>query len=248
MPRLSVVIPVYNEERYLEALVDAVEAVPIDKELIVVDDGSTDASIRIMRETLLKRYSNITYLQHEKNAGKGSAIRTGIARSTGDIVLIQDADLEYDPNDFLAILEKFKDPAVTVVYGTRFRHMPSRVYLRLWFENHFCGAKHEIKKFHLYFGVRSLNLLTWLLYGAVVSDEATCYKAFRRGLLASIPLRCRGFEFCPEITAKVLKRGHKIHEVPISYHPRTAIEGKKLNWKHGIEAIATLIRHRFTDR
>lgn len=247
MPLLSVVIPVFNEERYVEALVDAVEAVPIDKELIVVDDGSTDASVRIVRESLLKRYSNIVYLQHEKNSGKGSAIRTGIARATGEIVLIQDADLEYDPNDFLPIVEKFKDPAVTAVYGTRFRHMPSRVYLKLWFENHFLGKNHEIKKFHLYFGVRSLNLLTWILYGAVVTDEATCYKAFRRGLLISVPLRCRGFEFCPEITAKILKRKQRIYEVPITYHPRTAIEGKKLNWRHGIEAIWTLIKYRFTD-
>ena len=125
--------------------------------------------------------------------------------------------------------------------------MPPPVYFKRWIQNHFADGRHEIKKFHLYFGVQFLNLLTRLLYGGSVSDEATCYKAFRRTLLQTLPLRCRGFEFCPEMTAKVLKRGHTIHEVPVAYHPRSPMEGKKLNWRHGIEAIVTLIKHRFTD-
>jgi dolichol-phosphate mannosyltransferase len=242
---LSVIIPVFNEERYLEALIDAVQAVPLNKELIVVDDGSSDDSVNIMRDRLLKRYTNIIFLQHPSNMGKGTAIRTGIRRAQGDIVMIQDADLEYDPNDFVPMLKEFEDPRVQVVYGTRFRNLTPKVFLKRWYENKFNGKDHEIKLFHLYFGVQLLNVLTRLLYGAVITDEATCYKAFRRPILTGVTLHCKGFEFCPEITAKLLKQGHEIHEVPIAYHPRLAIEGKKLNWRHGIEAIATLVKYRF---
>lgn len=242
--KLSVIIPVYNEKDTVVELIELTKAVPVEKEIIVIDDGSSDGT----KELLRSRYANdktVHLLHHERNAGKGSAIRTGISAVRGDIVIVQDADLEYDPQDFLPILKKFDEPGVQVVYGTRFRDMRWRIFIRQWTQNHFFGAHHEIKQFHLYFGVQLLNVLSNVLYGAGITDEATCYKAFRREVLTQTKLRCTGFEFCPEVTAKVRKAGHKIYEVPISYHPRSAIEGKKLNWRHGIQAIWTLVKYRF---
>ena len=244
--KLSVIIPVYNEKDTVAELIEITRAVPVEKEIIVIDDGSTDGT----RELLRNKYQDqagVKLLFHEKNSGKGSAIRTGISRASGDIVIIQDADLEYDPRDFLPILEKFDAAKADVVYGTRFHGVRRRDFIRQWIQNHFFGAHHEIKRFHLFFGIQGLNFLTNVLYGAGITDEATCYKAFRREALARIHLRCKGFEFCPEITAKARKAGYKIHEVPISYHPRSAMEGKKLNWRHGVQAIWTLIKYRFVD-
>lgn len=244
--KLSIIIPVYNEKDTVLELIDRTEAVPVEKEIVVVDDGSFDGT----RDLLTGRYGNdpsVKLLFHEKNKGKGSAIRTGIAAVTGDIVIVQDADLEYDPQDFLPILKKFGEPGVEVVYGTRFEGVSRLDFIRKWFQNRFFGAHHEIKRFHLFFGIQFLNILANVLYGAGITDEATCYKAFRRPVLAKIPLHCTGFEFCPEVTAKVRKAGHKIHEVPISYHPRSTQEGKKLNWRHGVEAIWTLLKYRFVD-
>ena len=246
MNKISIVIPVYNEQPTIERIIGVVRAVNIHKEIIVVDDGSSDGT----RELILEKYSampGLKLLFHEKNTGKGSAIRTGIAQATGDILIIQDADLEYDPQDFFPILKKFEDKKIDVVYGTRFHGVSWLDFIKKWVQNRFFGAHHEIKSFHLFFGIQLLNLLANVLYDAKITDEATCYKAFRREVLKKIPLKCIGFEFCPEITAKVRKAGYKIHEVPISYHPRSAMEGKKLNWRHGIEAIWTLIKYRFTD-
>ncbi len=244
--KLSVIIPVYNEKDTVLELIDKTEAVPVKKEIVVVDDGSTDGT----RDLLKRRYGSdaeVKLLFHDKNRGKGSAIRTGIAQATGDIVIVQDADLEYDPQDFLPILKKFEEAKADVVYGTRFQGVSRIDFVKKWFQNRFFGAHHEIKRFHLFFGIQSLNVLANVLYGAGITDEATCYKAFRREVLEKIKLKCTGFEFCPEITAKVRKAGYKIYEVPISYHPRSTMEGKKLNWRHGVEAIWTLIKYRFTD-
>ena len=244
--KLSVIIPVYNEKETVLELIERTRAVPVSKEIVVIDDGSADGTT----ELLHKRYDatpNIKLLFHKKNFGKGMAIRTGIAAAAGDIVIVQDADLEYDPKDFLPILEKFETTGADVVYGTRFQDVSRLDFIKKWLQNRFFGAKHEIKRFHLFFGIQILNILANAFYGAGITDEATCYKAFRREVLRRIPLRCTGFEFCPEITAKVRKAGYKIYEVPISYHPRSTMEGKKLNWRHGVEAIWTLIKYRFIN-
>lgn len=244
--KLSVVIPVYNEKDTVVEIIERTRAVPVDKEIVVVDDGSTDGT----KLLLLNRYVDdpvVKLVCHGKNAGKGSAIRTGLEMVSGDIVIVQDADLEYDPQDFIPILKKFEDKDVSVVYGTRFLGMNAAHYLRLWLANKFLGRKNEIKQFHLYFGVQLLNVMANVLYGAGITDEATCYKAFRGQLITGLHLRCRSFEFCPEVTAKVRKAGYRIHEVPIAYHPRSAVEGKKLNAWHGIEAVWTLLKYRFSD-
>ncbi len=245
-PLLSVLVPLYNEKDTLRELLRRVlEAAPADKEVILIDDGSTDGSREILKNEIERRYPNVHIVYHEKNQGKGTAIRSGLKAASGDIVIIQDADLEYDPQDFQVILREF-DKGAEVVYGTRFKHDRVRIFLWHWLQNRF-GAHHRIKRIHHYLGVRFLNRLTNLLYGTNITDEATCYKAFRRALLSSLDLQCRGFEFCPEVTAKIRKKGVTITEVPISYTPRTEKSGKKLNWKHGIEAIWTLIKYRFID-
>lgn len=244
--KLSVIIPVYNEKETVLTLIRITQAVPIEKEIIVVDDGSSDGT----RELIKKEYEGVAGVKlyfHEKNCGKGSAIRTGIAQAKGDIVIVQDADLEYDPQDFIPIVKKFDEVGADVVYGTRFQGVSRLDFIKKWIQNRFFGARHEIKRFHLFFGIQTLNVLANVLYGAQITDEATCYKAFRREVLAAIPLECTGFEFCPEVTAKVRKKGYKIHEVPISYHPRSTQEGKKLNWRHGVEAIWTLLKYRWRD-
>lgn len=244
--KLSVIIPVYNEKDTIKQLVDRVEAVNIDKEIIIVDDGSTDETRKRIYD-LYEGKEGFKTFYHEKNMGKGAAIRTGLGHVSGDIVLIQDADLEYDPQDYLVIAAAFDDPLVDVVYGTRFKDFKKSLFLRQWFEKRFLGKKHEIKRFHHYFGIQALNVLVNVLYATNITDEATCYKAFRKEVLKRIHLRCTGFEFCPEVTAKIRKAGYKITEVPISYRPRSHEEGKKLNWKHGVEAITTLVKYRFVD-
>ncbi len=245
-PKLSVIIPVYNEKDTVAELVELTRAVPVGKEIIIVDDGSQDGTNKLL-QALYENDRIVKLFFHEKNQGKGSAIRTGIAKAAGVILIVQDADLEYDPKDFLSILKIFDETPAQVVYGTRFQGVSRIDFVKKWIHNYFFGAHHEIKRFHLFFGIQMLNFLVNLLYGADITDEATCYKAFRREVITKIKLRCTGFEFCPEVTAKVCKAGYKIYEVPISYHPRSAREGKKLNWRHGVEAILTLIKYRFVD-
>ncbi len=246
MSKLSVLIPIYNEKGTLRELIRRVQDVPIDKEIILIDDFSTDGSREIIEREIKNSASNIKVVLHDKNRGKGFAIRSGLKKAEGDIVIIQDADLEYDPKDFITMCKPFEDKNVKVVYGARFTNYSSGRFLKLWLQN-LTGAKHEIKRFHHFFGIRFLNILTNLLYNAGITDEATCYKAFRSEVLTGISLDCTGFEFCPEVTAKVRKAGHRIVEVPISYHPRTRESGKKLSWRHGVEAIATLIKYRFVN-
>lgn len=245
--KLSVIIPVYNEAQNIEEVVRRVMSVPLEMEVVLVDDASNDATPKIIRERILSVHPAIKLETHAKNMGKGSAIRTGLKQATGDLVIIQDADLEYDPKDYIKIVRKFRDPAVQVVYGTRFWGINKYLFIWHWFCNRFLGAHYEIRYLHHFLGIQTLNLLANILYSANISDEATCYKVFRREVLDKFKLRCRGFEFCPEFTAKVRKAGYRIFEVPITYHPRSHKEGKKLNWRHGFEAIYTLIKYRFVD-
>jgi len=223
---VSVIVPVYNEAAHVDELLHAIHASPVKKEIIIVDDGSTDGT----REKLqaLAPADDVTIVFHEKNCGKGAAIRTALAYARGEYVLIQDSDLEYDPQDYPALLRPLEEGRANVVYGVR----PDRPERGLRF---FLGAK-------------LLTHLTNFLYGAGIHDEATCYKGVRRSLLARMQLECRRFEFCPEVTAKLCRMGEKIAEIPISYHPRSAVEGKKIRHSDGWQAIWTLIRYRFVPR
>jgi dolichol-phosphate mannosyltransferase len=223
---VSVIVPIYNEREHVDELLLAIQASPVSKEIVVVDDGSTDGT----REKLmaLPATEGMTVIFHERNCGKGAAVRTGLRYTRGEYVLIQDSDLEYDPQDYPALLRPLAEGKANVVYGVR----PDRPERGLRF----------------YLGAKFLTHLTNLLYGAGIHDEATCYKVFRRSLLANIPLRCRRFEFCPEVTAKLCRLGEKIWEVPISYKPRSRQQGKKLRPADGWLAIWTLIRFRFARR
>lgn len=223
---MSVIVPVFNEVLHLEELLQAVLASPVKKEVIIVDDGSTDGT----REKLLAlpQRDDVTIVFHERNCGKGASIRTALAYARGEYLLIQDSDLEYDPQDYPALIAPLQQGRANAVYGVR----PDRPERGLRF---FLGAK-------------LLTHLTNLLYGAGIHDEATCYKVFRRSLLGQLRLECRRFEFCPEVTSKLCRMGERIEEVPISYHPRSAEEGKKIRHSDGWLAIWTLIRYRFLPR
>ena len=240
------IVPVYNEGRNLQTIIKKVLAVPIDKELVIVDDGSTDNTPRL-RDYIVRLGPDVKWLTHPRNQGKGAAIRTGLKYATGELIIIQDADLEYDPADVVGMVAKFDDPSVSVVYGSRFQNVDRSRFVWHWFCNRFLGAHYEIRYLHHFVGILALNFLSNTLYGAGVTDEATCYKAFRREVFEKFELTCTGFEFCPEVTAKVRKAGYAISEVPISYHPRSKQEGKKLNWKHGFGAIFTLVKFYFVE-
>lgn len=230
--KLSIIIPCYNEHQNIEAVLEAVQAVDtgLQTEIIVVDDGSTDGTVELL-EAIRERIPEGELLKVHfsmLNSGKGFAIRIGLKYATGDIILIQDADLEYDPQDIPSVIAPIREGKADVVYGSRFMGSVENMAL----PNRICNA-----------------LLAWMatiLYGTRITDEATCYKAFRRDVLQNINLTCQRFEFCPEVTAKVLKRGAKLVEVPIRYKGRTVAEGKKISWKDGVEAIYTLLRYRFT--
>lgn len=199
----------------------------VEKEIIIVDDFSKDGT----REILKDLESKYKIIYHDKNQGKGLAIRTAIKRITGDWVIIQDADLEYDPNDYIKLLECAKKNDAQVVYGSRKAHIQEGVYSGIAFA----------------LGGIFVTRLTNFLYGTKITDEPTCYKMFKSSLLRSISLECKRFEFCPEVTAKIAKKGIKIYEVPINYYPRGKKEGKKINWRDGFEAIWTLIKYKFVN-
>lgn len=224
--KLSIIIPVYNENGTLRALLDRIRRVdlPVEREIIIIDDGSTDSTRSLVEG--LEADGEITACFHGQNHGKGAAVRTGIKRASGDIILIQDGDLEYDPADYPKLIQPIIDKKTRVVYGSRILGSDERSYHRY------------------YWGGRFLSFLTNLIYEINITDEPTCYKVFDAGLLKSLELESRGFEFCPEVTAKVSRLGEKITEAPISYAPRSMKEGKKIRWTDGLVAIWTLFRYR----
>lgn len=229
--KLSIVVPAYNESGTIEKVVDVISGLDINKELIIVNDGSTDETKAIL-EKLKKKYKDIMVI-HKKNGGKGTALREGFKYVTGEYTVVQDADFEYDPNDLITMLDFAIKNDADVIYGNRFA--TKRFFEGMDWKN-FIGNN------------VILPALASILYGQIIHDEATCYKMFKTDVLKSIPLVCDRFEFCPEVTAKVRKKGYKIYEVPILYFPRPMNAGKKLNaLKDGLEAIWTLIKYRFVN-
>jgi glycosyltransferase involved in cell wall biosynthesis len=208
--------------------VKRVREVGLAHEIIIVDDGSTDGTREVL-ETIDKG-DDLRIILHDHNQGKGAAVRTGFQNATGDVFLIQDADLEYDPREYPVLLKPIEEGVSKVVYGSRFLGGPRKA---MFFWNMIAN--------------RTLTLVTNILYNAILSDMETCYKVFRAELVRDIPLRSRRFDFEPEVTAKILKRGHRIYEVPISYNGREWDEGKKISWRDGVIALWTLIYYRFTD-
>ena len=221
--QLSVIIPVYNERATVSTLLQRVLAAPYEKEVIIVDDSSTDGTWEALHEPL---GPEVKLVRHPHNQGKGAALRTGLAHATGDVVLFQDADLEYDPQDYPRLVEPILQGEATVVYG-----------YRIW-------ERTGVVRPPSYYGNRFLTLVTNLLYGARLRDMEVCYKAFRADVVKGLALRAHRFEIEPEVTAKVLKAGHTITQVPISYRRRSIQEGKKIRWRDGLTALATLFRER----
>lgn len=230
--RLSIIIPVYNEGRTISAIINKVQEVPlknIEKELIVIDDFSTDNTKEILMNL---KGNNLKIFFHQKNQGKGAAIRTGLKHVTGDIILIQDADLEYDPSEYGKLLRPIIEDNKNVVYGTRLEYI-----------------KHNVKNMNrLHFiGNLFLTYITNLFYNAKITDMETGYKVFRKEVIDKINLKAKRFDFEPEITAKILKKGYKIYEVPITFKARKFDEGKKITWRDGIKALFYIIKYRFMD-
>jgi glycosyltransferase involved in cell wall biosynthesis len=230
--KLSIVIPVYNEERTIEPLVDKVRAVDVglSKEIIIVNDCSKDGT-RAALDRLAKQDPSLIIVHHEKNQGKGAALRTGFARATGDIVLIQDADLEYDPREYPRLLEPILDGHADVVYGSRF----------------IGGGPHRVLFFWHMVGNKFLTLLSNMMTNLNLTDMEVCYKVFRREVLQGIEIKENRFGFEVEITAKVARKRCRIYEVPVSYHGRTYEEGKKIGWKDGVRALWCILRYRLGD-
>lgn len=226
--KISILIPSYNEERTIQTLLERIDAVTLDKEIIIVDD-SIDGTKKILIEEA-KKHRNIRLIFPPAREGKGAAIRAGLPHVSGDIVIIQDADLEYDPQDYYRLIQPILAGETKVVYGSRFLDRRNR-------------HKYSLNLF----ATKLLSTLANALYGSRLTDEPTGYKVFKADVVKDITLACKGFEFCPEITAKVLKKGYKIIEVPIRYTPRTKEEGKKVNWKDGVIAIWTLLKYRIRD-
>ena len=226
-PLLSVLMPVYNERATVTEMVERVLAVPVRKELIVVDDASTDGSREILQQ--LAAQKGFTVLLQEKNQGKGAAVRRAIGAVTGDIVVIQDADLEYSPEEYPDLLDLIKKGKADAVFGSRFI------------------GRHRCFLFTHYLANLFLNLVTNILYNTTMTDMETCFKAVRGELLRSLPLSSNRFGIEPEITAKLFKREARVYEVPITYEGRDYAEGKKITWKDGFPALWALIKFRFRD-
>lgn len=229
---VSIIIPAYNEAGTIQQVLDRVVSVPLDyaRQIIIVDDGSSDGTCQVVNDWLQRNSRTaVQFIRHERNAGKGAAVRTGIAAATGDIVLIQDADLEYQPSDYPVLLEPIISGRATVVYGSRLdpRSRPSWISGRQWIAN------------------RVLTGLTNLLCRSRLTDMETCYKAFCRSVIKSLPLTAERFDIEPEITVKLLRAGHKIVEVPITYHGRDKAQGKKIKWHDGLHGIWAILKYRF---
>lgn len=227
--KVSVVIPVYNEEQTIRTIIEMVSAVqlPLQKEIIVVDDCSTDNTKEILEEIKRSDNNDLNIIRHEKNRGKGAALRSGFASAHGDILVIQDADLEYDPNEYRKLLEPILSGKADVVYGSRFMG----------------GEPHRVLFFWHYVGNKFLTILSNMFSNLNLTDMETCYKAFRRDILSQIEIRENRFGFEPEITAKIAKLDCRIYEIGISYSGRTYKEGKKINWKDGVWAVWCIIRY-----
>jgi len=223
--KLSVVIPIYNESATIEQLVSRVRAVPIDKELVIVDDGSTDGTADILR--ILSADADVRVFRHEANQGKGAALRTGFKEAVGDIVIVQDADLEYDPREYPRLIQPILDGKADVVFGSRFVGSES----------------HRVMYFWHYLGNRFLTLLSNCFTNLNLTDMEACYKVFRREVIQGIEIQESRFGFEPEITAKVAALGCPIYEVGISYSGRTYAEGKKIGWKDGASALWCVIKY-----
>jgi glycosyltransferase involved in cell wall biosynthesis len=249
--KLSVLIPCYNEIETIREIVDRVRSVQVivrvrdgkhggevlpdgtvevvlEKELLIVDDGSVDGTRELLPD--IDRFPDVFVYYHERNMGKGSAVRTAIEKATGDIMIVQDADLEYDPRDYPSLVQPILEGRAQVVYGSRFLGGPRRAM----FFSHMLGN-------------RFLTLVTNILYDTILSDMETCYKAFTRKVAEQLHLKSPGWGFDPEITAKILKRGYRIYEVPISYTGREYDEGKKISWRDGLTVMWTLLKYRLTE-
>lgn len=233
--KLSIIVPVYNEEKtILQVLsnLDKLSISSVSKEVIVVDDGSTDSTREKLKKVKIARV-----ILHEKNLGKGQAVKTGIKNATGDYIIIQDADLEYDPNYIKTLVKPILNKQAKVVYGTRLKRLP-----------HLSKEERRFQFLLHYFGNRFLSLVTSLLYGQWITDMETCYKLFPKHALNGVKLNARGFEFEPEITAKLMKKGFKIVEIPITTKPRGYEEGKKLHTvRDGTKALWNLLKYRVSD-
>jgi len=225
---LSVIIPVYNEVKNIKEIIKRVQAAKLASEIVIVDDGSKDGTRDILQT--LNGKKKIRVILHEKNQGKGAAVVTGMKAAKGEILLIQDADLEYDPRDYPLLLKPIQEGLAEVVYGSRFLGGPHRVTM-FW---------HQVAN-------KLLTLMTNILYDSILTDMETGYKVFRRNVIEGMTIKAKRFNFEPEFTAKILKRKHRIYEVPISFNPRDYTEGKKIKLKDAFEAVWALIKYRFVD-
>ncbi|MCS6906306.1 MAG: glycosyltransferase family 2 protein [Anaerolineales bacterium] len=226
--KVSVIVPVYNERKTIEEILRRVQRMGIADEIIIVDDGSTDGTREILESYTCRDQFRVVF--HQRNQGKGAAIRTGLKEVQGDIIIIQDADLEYDPREYPNLLKPIQEGVADVVYGSRFLGAPRRPIL---FWNMVAN--------------KILTLVTNILYNNILTDMETGYKVFRREVIEGIPLRARRFDFEPEFTAKILKRKARIFEVPIAFYPRDYSEGKKIRMKDAFEALWALVKYRFVD-
>lgn len=224
--KLSVIMPVHNEMHTIREVLKQVQEVDLEKEVIIVDDHSSDGTRAILAQMT---DDEVKVVYHDQNTGKGAAIQTALQYVTGDIIIIQDGDLEYNPTDYHRLIEPIVEGRASVVYGSRFLGEITNMHFLNYIANKILAV------------TASLLFLNW------ITDEGTCYKVFKADLLKSLDLKCTGFGFCPEVTAKVRKRGYKIVEVPISYRGRSDEEGKKIRWQDGLEAFLNLIKYRFVD-
>lgn len=238
--KLSIIIPVYNEEKTIQTMLKRVDELvinPVEKEIILVDDGSKDKTAQKIEEYIKSQKSHIKFFKQQSNKGKGAAVISGIQKATGDYIIIQDADLEYNPIEIKKLIASLLEKKAPVIYGTRLKRFP-----------HFTKEERKGQFLLHYVGNKFLSLMTSALYGQWITDMETCYKLFPSEVAKNMTLRAKGFEFEPEITAKLMKKGLKIYEVPITTTPRGYDEGKKLNTvRDGIKAVVALFKYRFVN-